>query len=156
MLRLNLGCSDRYLAGFCNVDLFQPVNLPQGVDFVQWDLTTSWPWLDNSVDYIQADDIIEHLPNKIHTMNEAWRVLRPGGFLNIFVPTTDGRGAFQDPTHVSFWNRNSFFYFTEGDPHLVRFAAAYGIRCAFKVIEETASVWDPMVTKLHIRLQAVK
>ena len=27
-------------------------------------------------------------------------------------PSTDGRGAFQDPTHVSFYNENSFWYFT--------------------------------------------
>ena len=29
-----------------------------------------------------------------------------------FTPSTDGRGAFQDPTHVSFWNSNSFWYYT--------------------------------------------
>ena len=28
-------------------------------------------------------------------------------------PSTDGRGAFQDPTHVSFYNENSFWYFTD-------------------------------------------
>ena len=28
-------------------------------------------------------------------------------------PSTDGRGAFQDPTHVSFWNSNSFWYYTK-------------------------------------------
>ena len=31
----------------------------------------------------------------------------------IEVPSTDGRGAFQDPTHVSFWNSNSFWYYTK-------------------------------------------
>ncbi len=30
-------------------------------------------------------------------------------------PSTDGRGAFQDPTHVSFWNSNSFCYHTRAD-----------------------------------------
>ena len=28
-------------------------------------------------------------------------------------PSTDGRGAFQDPTHVAFYNENSFWYFTD-------------------------------------------
>jgi hypothetical protein len=28
-------------------------------------------------------------------------------------PSTDGRGAFQDPTHVSFLNENSFWYYTD-------------------------------------------
>jgi hypothetical protein len=27
----------------------------------------------------------------------------------------DGSGAFQDPTHVSFWNSNSFWYYTRAD-----------------------------------------
>lgn len=67
---------------------------------------------DNSVGVIRAFDAIEHLRSPIHTMNEAYRVLAPGGFLLIQVPSTDGRGAFQDPTHVSFWNENSFWYYT--------------------------------------------
>lgn len=67
---------------------------------------------DNSVGVIRAFDAIEHLKSPIHTMNEAYRVLAPGGFLFIQVPSTDGRGAFQDPTHVSFWNENSFWYYT--------------------------------------------
>jgi len=41
-----------------------------------------------------------------------------GGGLNpgwafIEIPSTDGRGAFQDPTHVSYWNENSFLYYTD-------------------------------------------
>ena len=34
-------------------------------------------------------------------------------------PSTDGRGAFQDPTHVSFRNSNSFWYYTR--PEQARF-----------------------------------
>ena len=70
------------------------------------------PIADKSVGVIRAFDAIEHLRSPIHTMNEAYRVLAPGGFLLIQVPSTDGRGAFQDPTHVSFWNENSFWYYT--------------------------------------------
>jgi len=47
-------------------------------------------------------------------MQEAHRCLTPGGwFLTLtLTPSTDGRGAFQDPTHVGFWNSNSFWYYT--------------------------------------------
>ena len=45
-------------------------------------------------------------------MNEIHRVLAPGGILLSMTPSTDGRGAWQDPTHISFWNQNSFFYYT--------------------------------------------
>ncbi len=46
-------------------------------------------------------------------MSEIHRVLAPGGWAFIQVPSTDGRGAFQDPTHVSYWNENSFLYYTD-------------------------------------------
>jgi hypothetical protein len=46
-------------------------------------------------------------------MNRAYKALVPGGWMLISVPSTDGRGAFQDPTHVSFWNENSFWYYTD-------------------------------------------
>ena len=28
-------------------------------------------------------------------------------------PSSDGRGAYQDPTHVAFYNENSFWYYTD-------------------------------------------
>jgi O-antigen biosynthesis protein len=79
------------------------------------DLNERWPFEDNSVGVINASHIFEHLKDPIHTMNEAYRVLAPGGWLFVEVPSTDGRGAFQDPTHVSFWNENSFWYYTNAE-----------------------------------------
>lgn len=76
------------------------------------DLNSVWPFEDNSISVIRACDIFEHLKSPVFTMKEAYRVLKPGGWLIGQVPSTDGRGAFQDPTHVSFWNENSFLYYT--------------------------------------------
>jgi hypothetical protein len=47
-------------------------------------------------------------------MNEIWRVLAPNGWFTSSTPSSDGRGAFQDPSHVSYWNPNSFWYYTRG------------------------------------------
>lgn len=77
-----------------------------------FDLNKRWELEDNSVGVLRASHIIEHLKNPIHVMNEAFRVLAGGGFLFIDVPSTDGRGAYQDPTHISFFNENSFWYYT--------------------------------------------
>lgn len=84
-------------------------------DGLRADLRLDWPFADSSVGVIQASHIFEHLPDSVHTMNEAYRVLAPGGWLFIDVPSTDGRGAFQDPTHVSFWNEHSIWYYTNRD-----------------------------------------
>jgi glycosyltransferase involved in cell wall biosynthesis len=147
-LKLNLGCSDQMAPGFLNVDLVPPADLLA-------DLSKPWPWPDGSADTILAHDFIEHLPDKVHTMNEAWRVLRSGGQIEIVVPTTDGRAAWQDPGHVSFFNRHSFWYFEAGNPYRERFCKGNGVKAAFKVLGERdiSSVDGP---KLGILLEAVK
>ena len=73
------------------------------------------PLPDNSVGVINASHVIEHLRDPFKTMSEIHRVLAHGGWVFIEVPSTDGRGAFQDPTHVSFWNENSFMYYTDSN-----------------------------------------
>jgi glycosyltransferase involved in cell wall biosynthesis len=77
------------------------------------DLNGPWPFEDSSVGCIRAMDVFEHLKDPLHTMKELYRVMAPGGWAIIQVPSTDARGAFQDPTHVSYWNENSFFYYTK-------------------------------------------
>jgi predicted SAM-dependent methyltransferase len=134
-VRLNLGCNQNALQGFVNVD----IEKYPGVDVVT-DLEKVWPWDDNSVDEIYTADLPEHLrgwyetydfggvnslqdliaalqkPQRhygvFHFMNEAWRVLKPGGLLKARIPTTESKAWAQDPTHVSFWNENTMLYFT--------------------------------------------
>ncbi len=54
---------------------------------------------------------------QIHVMNEAHRVLKPGGILGFTVPAVSlagglvNVGAFADPTHRSFWTWDDCFYF---------------------------------------------
>lgn len=89
---------------------YETVDIRNGM--ITADLTQTWPFEDGEVGVINASHVIEHLPNKHFTMCEMHRVLAHGGWSFIEVPSTDGRGAFQDPTHVSYWNENSFFYYT--------------------------------------------
>lgn len=93
--------------GFISVDRAGDVNLTV-------DVTGGLPFEDNSVGAIRAHDFLEHIPlgQVVSLMNEIHRVLVPSGWLLSHTPSTDGRGAFQDPTHVSFWNENSFWYYT--------------------------------------------
>lgn len=80
---------------------------------INCDLNEGIPMPNNSCYVINASHIIEHLKDPFKTMKEIHRVLAHGGWVFIEVPSTDGRGAFQDPTHVSFWNENSFWYYTK-------------------------------------------
>lgn len=115
---LNLGCGGRISdeEGVINVDIREWPSWKDakklGAKFAIADLNDDWPWKDNSFDVINAKDIYEHLPDIIHTMAESYRVLKPGGIIHLWVPTTDSLAAFADPTHKSFWNLNTFYYFT--------------------------------------------
>lgn len=91
--------------GYVSIDLREDAD-------VQFDLNNGIPLPDNSVGVLNASHILEHLTDKTKIMAEIHRVLSPGGWAFIEVPSTDGRGAFQDPTHVSYWNENSFLYYT--------------------------------------------
>lgn len=68
---------------------------------------------DSTVGVIRAVDFLEHVVDKVRLINECHRVLAPDGMLLTSTPSSDGRGAFQDPTHVSYWNENSWWYYTD-------------------------------------------
>lgn len=104
-LLIELGGRMNAKEGFKTVDL-------KDADIV-YNLNYGIPLPDNSVGVIRAMDVFEHLHDPIQIMKECYRVLCPGGWIICQVPSTDGRGAFQDPTHRSFWNENSFFYYTD-------------------------------------------
>jgi SAM-dependent methyltransferase len=148
-MKLNLGCSDSLISGFVNVDIASPADQLA-------DLRQPWPWPDSSVEFIRAHDILEHLPDKILTLNEAYRVLIPYGVMEMIVPTTDGRGAWQDPTHTSYWNVNSLMYLEVGNAHNTRFKDAYGIRHQFQIVHQKHELLADSVWKLTARLAAVK
>jgi len=102
------------------IDLGWAFNAPEGfitVDRhnadVNCDLNGKRPFEDNSVGLIRASNIIEHLKDPIHTMNEAYRVLAHWGVMMIEVPDANGLWWVSDPTHVSRWNIRSFRYYTE-------------------------------------------
>ncbi len=149
---LNLGCNDDHRPGYWNVDMFPPAD--ECVD-----LSKDWPWPPSSFKRIYAHDIFEHLPSKINSMNESWRVLEPGGILDIHIPSVAGYGAFQDPTHCSFWTPNDKFYYCEEFPEHARFGRHYGIKCNFKIIEWKHVNYirdDPKAWKIMALLGAIK
>ena len=110
-MKLNLGCGTKKLKGYENIDINPNVNPDTLYDIANDGLKA---WGDNSVDEIRAFDFLEHIPlgKTIFVIEEIWRVLKDGGKFEHLTPSTDGRGAFQDPTHLSFWNINTWLYYT--------------------------------------------
>jgi SAM-dependent methyltransferase len=108
LLALDLGAAHARPAGYVGVDRRRG----DDVDIVA-ELPAPLPLADGSVGVIRAVDFLEHIADKVALFNELYRLLAPGGLLLSQTPSTDGRGAFQDPTHVGFYNENSFWYFTE-------------------------------------------
>jgi hypothetical protein len=67
----------------------------------------------DSVAVMKAYDVLQRLPKRADFFNEVYRVLVHAGMLMTQTPSTDGRGAFQDPSHTAFYNENSFMYLTQ-------------------------------------------
>lgn len=113
-IRLNLGSGFRPLEGYINIDSRPEVEPDMVLDIAAEGLST---YGDSTVDEVRAYDFLEHVsPDKVvFVLSEIHRVLKPEGILDSLTPSTDGRGAFQDPTHRSFWNINSWLYFTNRD-----------------------------------------
>jgi predicted SAM-dependent methyltransferase len=147
-MKLNLGCGFRPMAGYTNID--KSTRCPADMHF---DVSDGLPFEDGSIEEVRAYDFLEHIPigKTIYVIEEIWRVLVPGGLLAHMTPSTDGRGAFQDPTHLSFWNLNSWLYYCDD-----AYRELYGIKAKFS-IEELRDVYTGMsVVHTLGRLHAVK
>lgn len=148
-LKIDLGCGRRKKDGFFGVDCQEL----EGVDLV-CDCNEIIPIDDNVAEEVNAVDFLEHINNdkRIHIMTEVWRILKHGGIFTSVTPSTDGRGAFQDPTHFSFWNQNSFWYYTD-DGH----RKLYNIKPKFEVIELYTTNMDAnKVCHVVAKLRAIK
>ena len=107
--RLDLGCGANKKRGYIGVDShpYACADVVRDVD------SHGLPFDDDSVDEVRAHHFLEHCRDLIFVMNEIHRVLRTGCCLVAVVPIVEvGTGAFRDPSHVRYFNRDSFFYFT--------------------------------------------
>ena len=69
----------------------------------------------DSVALIRGWDVLQRLPQRAAFFNEVYRVLAHAGMILTQTPSTDGRGAFQDPSAVAYYNENSFMYLTQSE-----------------------------------------
>lgn len=146
-IKLNLGSGRRKQEGYVNIDNRESMNPDLRVD-----VTNGLPFEAGTVSEVRAYDFLEHIPigKVVPLIEEVYRVLKPGGRFVSLTPSTDGRGAFQDPTHVSFWNRNSWHYYSADDCREL-----YGIKAKFKgTVQDLKSVGDESI--IHTYADLVK
>lgn len=98
--KLNLGCGDKKISGFVNVDFVESVK----PDIV-WDLEKMpWPFKDSSVDEILLNHVLEHLGQQtsvyLSIIKEIYRICIDGAIIHIKVPHPRHENFLTDPTHV--------------------------------------------------------
>ncbi len=150
MVKLDLGCGKKKKKGSVGIDTYNWAGrYPKG-EFLQGRVPEILKKFgNNSVEEVRAKHFLEHISQDkvIYTINEVYRILKVKGLFDITVPPTTGRGAFCDPTHVSFWNDLSFRYYDmEWDREL---SVSYGIECNFKCIKKE----QPSENKLRVILR---
>lgn len=101
-MKLNLGCGGNILAGFENRD-------------ADVDISKPLPWKDNSVEFILAEHVFEHISpqDALRFLDECRRILKPGGILRLCVPVLDsltvehGRDIVFNHGHIGVYTMNS-------------------------------------------------
>jgi len=107
--KLNLGCGMKKKKGFVGIDI-RPF---EGVDHVLDVGKDKLPFEDNSIRYILADHLLEHLyPEQLfYCIEECWRVLKPTGVLHVRVPKAGTQAWFLDPDHKIHFTKDTFGFF---------------------------------------------
>jgi SAM-dependent methyltransferase len=137
--KLDVGAGAKSDDGWETIDI-SPAYHP---DF-QHDITSfPWPFDDDTFDELRCWHVLEHMApittlidfdqrkveyinTRIAVMNEMHRILKPGAAVNIEVPVFPYWQAMADPTHVSFFVPQTFWYFTKEEHAEHR--ALYGIK----------------------------
>lgn len=113
-VKIDFGCGQNCTVGpdgvkYTGVDFVKC----DGVDVVH-DLTKfPYPFKDESVDEIVSNHFVEHLTGEdfMKFMDECYRILKPGGKMNLTHPYCFSARAFQDPTHKTFIPSERYLYF---------------------------------------------
>ncbi len=120
-MKLNLACGRHKIPGWINIDICPEVQ----PDVVQNLLKFPWyleiwegtniprPIVSGTIEEIFCSHFVEHIGDElIPFMDEAWRVLKPGGLFRIRCPYYTSIRAVQDPTHKRFISEAMFQYFS--------------------------------------------
>ena len=140
---LDVGCGNKKCVSENKSDVIIGIDISSlpGVDKVHNLERFPWPFKDNEFDLIICNQILEHLPDLIKTMEEIWRISKKDAIIKINVPFFAYHRAFQDPTHKRFFTIDTFEYFTKESP------LNYYSNSRFSIIHKKIGFFAPSIPK---------
>lgn len=116
---LDVGCGQNKTQGAVGIDrrVVQEASLSKQCD-IQHNLTEfPWPIPDASYDLIICQHVIEHLPDTVKTLEEFYRIAKPGGKIFVETPHYTWVEAYRHYEHCHWFSFQSFDYFLKGNRH---------------------------------------
>lgn len=94
MNKLNIGCGRDIREGYVNLDI-----VDYGGNIIHDINRFPYPFPDNYFDEIYASHILEHLNNFHDTVNELYRISKPGALIEVYAPFFLNTKYFGEPDH---------------------------------------------------------
>lgn len=110
MKTLELGCGFNKMAGAIGVDIIRGSQ----ADIIHDLNVFPYPFADNEWDRVLCRDVLEHVDNFVPTIEEIWRIARPGAMVEVSGPFMSSVNYYSDPTHKRAYTSKTFDYFVEG------------------------------------------
>lgn len=156
---LDLGCGNNKQPGAWGIDL-EGDQKDQEFDLEFF----PWPLAAGHYVVVYALQALEHLDDRVRTMEEIWRVCRHGALVYVTVPDGYCPGYVQDPTHKRPWSLGTFLYFCPDQFMTTGKMPPYEFNARFRVLhyhEQKAVAQTPWGERLHadnlvVVLQALK
>lgn len=125
-MKLNVGCGRDYRPGWENIDISREVKAEHYLDIRK----DALPFKDGSATLIYISGVLEQVgPNDdlLFTMRELYRVLAPGGIMQVVVPNAKYAIAHRDPMDVRKFTPETFRYFKAGTHEHDNYGSVYGL-----------------------------
>jgi ubiquinone/menaquinone biosynthesis C-methylase UbiE len=125
--KLDVGCGRDKLPDAIGIDS----NPRSHADIIHDLDVRPWPIPDSSIDYVRAQDVLEHVSDFFGVMAEIFRVCRDGATVDVRMPFMSSLNFATDPTHRRAGTSGTFDYF---DPRTAMGRYAY-TESRFELIE---------------------
>jgi len=132
-MKINIGCGRDYREGWLNVDISRECKADAYLDIRTDVLSGTWydEKIEGNADLVYISGVLEQIGSNeelVHALNEIWRVLKPGGIIEIVVPNAKYAIAHRDPMDIRKFTHDTFRYFIEGTQEYKHYGSVYGFK----------------------------